>query len=320
MPARDRRVPRRDGIDEPIHEVDWTCVRWRRESDASAIASRRLVSTTPTHPHAHLIGHRRGADGARARAREGECAAARLLANAQAQIGLRAWAASSTRRQWRWRVIVFGSSITEPDAYARCARAGLRARGRARLGDLRATPTAGSIFRKYNLILDQVASRDDLEALVLVHQDAEIADPHFCSKLRGRWRPRGRRRRLRRSNRHAQHRLVGGIRHLGVASLHRYEELGGGEITASRGTAETLPPLPAPARSRPSTASSWRCRHGWCATCASTSRSGHCTATTSTSVCRSRRRKEGDHRDFRVIHHHSLELIEQRRDAGSRPT
>jgi hypothetical protein len=43
---------------------------------------------------------------------------------------------------------------------------------------------AGSIARSHNLILDEAAARDDLEALVLLHQDAEIRDPRFCVKLR----------------------------------------------------------------------------------------------------------------------------------------
>ena len=47
-----------------------------------------------------------------------------------------------------------------------------------------ANAAAGSIFRSYNLILDAAAAREDLEALVLVHQDAELADPDFCAKLR----------------------------------------------------------------------------------------------------------------------------------------
>ena len=37
--------------------------------------------------------------------------------------------------------------------------------------------SVGSIFRNYNLILDQVKDRDDVEALVLIHQDAEIHGP-----------------------------------------------------------------------------------------------------------------------------------------------
>jgi hypothetical protein len=42
----------------------------------------------------------------------------------------------------------------------------------------------GSIFRSYNALLDQFADRADLEALVLVHQDAEIVDVDFCAIVR----------------------------------------------------------------------------------------------------------------------------------------
>ena len=44
--------------------------------------------------------------------------------------------------------------------------------------------SVGSIFRNYNLIIDQVKDRDDVEALVLIHQDAEIQDPQFIAKVR----------------------------------------------------------------------------------------------------------------------------------------
>ena len=80
-------------------------------------------------------------------------------------------------------MIVFASSITEPDTYKRCAERGIQL---AAEPDSEVMPhsAAGSLFRSYNLILDTIAPRDDVEALVLVHQDAEIADPDFCAKLR----------------------------------------------------------------------------------------------------------------------------------------
>src|SRR5438270_700074 len=80
-------------------------------------------------------------------------------------------------------MIAFGCSITAPDVYARCAEPGLR---RVAEGDseIIANAAAGSLFRSYNLLIDSVADRDDLEALVLVHQDAEIVDSEFCAKLR----------------------------------------------------------------------------------------------------------------------------------------
>ena len=47
-----------------------------------------------------------------------------------------------------------------------------------------ALPAVGSIFASYNAILERAAALEDLEALVLVHQDAEIVDAGFCRELR----------------------------------------------------------------------------------------------------------------------------------------
>jgi hypothetical protein len=80
-------------------------------------------------------------------------------------------------------MIVFGCSITAPDLYARCAERGFRLVAEPD-SEIIANAAAGSLFRSYNLILDTAASLEELEALVLVHQDAEIADRAFCSKLR----------------------------------------------------------------------------------------------------------------------------------------
>ena len=43
-----------------------------------------------------------------------------------------------------------------------------------------------SIFDAYNEVLDELAARDELEALVLLHDDAEVVDPALCEKLRAR--------------------------------------------------------------------------------------------------------------------------------------
>ena len=73
-------------------------------------------------------------------------------------------------------------------------------------------PAVGSIARSYNALLDRAAERDDLEALVLVHQDAEIVDADLCAKVRAALRdPDVGARRLRRRARRPQHRLVGGV-------------------------------------------------------------------------------------------------------------
>jgi hypothetical protein len=47
-----------------------------------------------------------------------------------------------------------------------------------------AFPANGSIFRSYNTLLGRAAELEGLEALVLVHQDAEIMDEDFCDKVR----------------------------------------------------------------------------------------------------------------------------------------
>jgi Glycosyltransferase like family len=80
-------------------------------------------------------------------------------------------------------MIVFGCAINRAEAYERWARPGIE---RAREEDSAVYPNSspGSIFRAYNLLLDQAAAHDDLEALVLVHQDVEIVDAQFCSKVR----------------------------------------------------------------------------------------------------------------------------------------
>ena len=115
-------------------------------------------------------------------------------------------------------MFVFASAVTDPDVYARAAEAGV-----ARLRE--ADPTieqivfasVGSIFRNYNLILDQVKDRDEVEALVLIHQDAEIQDPRVRRQgAGGARRPRGGDRRLRGRRGRPQHRLVGGLDHVGL--------------------------------------------------------------------------------------------------------
>jgi hypothetical protein len=80
-------------------------------------------------------------------------------------------------------MIAFGSSVTEPDVYRQCAEVGIR-RAAEPDSEIRAMPSIGPIFRSYNALLDAFSGREDLEALVLVHQDAEIVDPDFCAIIR----------------------------------------------------------------------------------------------------------------------------------------
>jgi hypothetical protein len=138
-------------------------------------------------------------------------------------------------------MIVFASSITDPVVYEQAAERGIRL---AAEPDSEVMPhaAAGSLFRSYNLILDTVAERDDLEALVLVHQDAEITDRDFCAKLR-------------RGLSDPQVGVVGCVGAIGVRSIawwegsvtwasfvHRYGELGGGELPAFAWNGAKMPP------------------------------------------------------------------------------
>jgi hypothetical protein len=80
-------------------------------------------------------------------------------------------------------VIAFGCSVTKPEDYRSCAEPGIRRAAEAD-SEICALPSIGSIFASYNAILDRMAPREDLEALVLVHQDTEIVDADFCGKAR----------------------------------------------------------------------------------------------------------------------------------------
>jgi len=137
-------------------------------------------------------------------------------------------------------MIAFGSSITDPEMYERCAEPGIRLAAEPGSPVL-AFAAAGSIFRTYNLLLDQAAKLDGLEALVLVHQDAEIVDPDFCAKVR-------------KALAEPEVGLVGCVGAVGVRSIawwdgsvtwasfkHRYGEEGGGELTAFSFNGERLP-------------------------------------------------------------------------------
>ena len=80
-------------------------------------------------------------------------------------------------------MIAFASAITKPEVYRRCAEPGV-IRCAEPDSEVCAMPAAGSIFRSYNVLLDRFAPRKELEALVLIHQDAEIVDADFCATVR----------------------------------------------------------------------------------------------------------------------------------------
>ena len=138
-------------------------------------------------------------------------------------------------------MIVFGTAVTDPEIYKRYAEPGIR---RAAEANAAIIPNvgAGSLFRSYNLLLDLAAEYDELEALVLVHQDAELVDPDFCRKLRL-------------ALKDPSVGIVGCVGALGVRSIawwegavtwgsfiHRYSELGGGDLPAFAWDSDNLAP------------------------------------------------------------------------------
>ena len=99
----------------------------------------------------------------------------------------------------------------------------------------------GSVFRSYNMLLDKAKERGDLEALVVVHQDAEIVDPDFIPKIRE-------------ALRDPDVALVGCAGAVDVRSIawwegsvtwasftHRFDEYGGGDLPALSWIPEKIP-------------------------------------------------------------------------------
>ena len=138
-------------------------------------------------------------------------------------------------------MIAFGTSITRPELFRRCAEQGIR---RAAEGDseVLALPAVGSIFRSYNALLDQAAAIAQLEALVLVHQDTEIVDADLCHKIRD-------------ALADPDVGLVGCVGAIGVRSIawweasvtlasfiNRYEEHGGGDLHSFSWAWDDAPP------------------------------------------------------------------------------
>jgi len=82
-------------------------------------------------------------------------------------------------------VIAFASCVGSDETFGRCAVPGLRRAVESDSPIIEAT-TDRSIFDAYNEILDSMAPREDLEALVLLHDDTELLDSDFCAKVRAR--------------------------------------------------------------------------------------------------------------------------------------
>lgn len=148
-------------------------------------------------------------------------------------------------------MIAFGCAITKPEVYRLAAEPGIL-RAAEPDSEVYALDSIGSLFRSYNRLLETAAQRDDLEALVLAHQDTEIVDEAFCRKVRE-------------ALSDPEVGVVGCVGAIGVRSIawwegsvtlasfvHRYEEHGSGDLPsftwdwaeappyARTGTVETL--------------------------------------------------------------------------------
>ncbi len=139
-------------------------------------------------------------------------------------------------------MIAFGSAITKPDVYARCAEVGIRTAAEPD-SKVFALPAIGSIFASYNAVIERAAAEcDGLEALVLLHQDTEIVNPDFCAKVRE-------------ALRGPEVGLLGCVGAVGVRTIawwegsvtlasfvHRFEDHGGGDLPAFSWDLDDAPP------------------------------------------------------------------------------
>ncbi len=138
-------------------------------------------------------------------------------------------------------MIAFAAAVTKPEQHARCAVPGMRRSAEPDSVFLDG-PATGTIFESYNAILDRAAALDGLEALVLVHQDAELDTPGFPEVIRE-------------ALADPDVGVVGCVGAVGVRSIawweasvtlssftNRFDEHGGGDLPAFSWTWDDAPP------------------------------------------------------------------------------
>jgi hypothetical protein len=138
-------------------------------------------------------------------------------------------------------MIAFGCAITKPDVYERCAEVGIRLAAEPD-SEIFALDSIGSIFESYNAVIDRAAQCENLEALVLLHQDTEIVNADFATKVRA-------------ALQDPDDGLFGCVGAIGVRSIawwegsvalanfvHRYDDHGGGDLPAFSWNFEEAPP------------------------------------------------------------------------------
>jgi hypothetical protein len=80
-------------------------------------------------------------------------------------------------------VIAFAACVADDAKFTNFARPGLR-RAMEPGSPFAELTTTTSIHEAYNEALEHFATVDDLEALVLLHEDVELFDPNFCTTVR----------------------------------------------------------------------------------------------------------------------------------------
>lgn len=118
-------------------------------------------------------------------------------------------------------MIAFGCCIASEEKFRRFAVPGLN---RSAEPDSQVVETShdSSILEAYNEILDHYSNEETLEALVLLHEDTEIRDPGFCTKVR-------------RAFRDPEIGVLGVIGARNVTGLRWWEGEGSGRVLESRG-------------------------------------------------------------------------------------
>ncbi len=81
-------------------------------------------------------------------------------------------------------MIGFAACVADSEKLARCAAPGLRRAMEPDSAFAELTAAGGSIHEAYDEALEHFSAVEDLEALVLLHEDLELLDTDFCQRVR----------------------------------------------------------------------------------------------------------------------------------------
>ena len=123
-------------------------------------------------------------------------------------------------------MFVFATCVGSAATYRARALPGLRTVAEPDSMLVEATAEHGSIRGAYDEILDAVARLDDVEALVLLHEDVELLDASFCATVRARFAAS------------PDAAILGAVGADRVRSLAWWEGRGAGHVVETRGTVD----------------------------------------------------------------------------------